>query len=95
MRPHTWSKPKPLVNVAGKTSFEHLMDLFDTVPDPKRTEFVFIVGPYLGETQIPAFVREHYPDLTTHYVVQGDERTIPRAVPGAPVSHRPDGDDLL
>ena len=25
MRPHTWSKPKPLVSVAGKTSFEHLM----------------------------------------------------------------------
>jgi glucose-1-phosphate thymidylyltransferase len=72
MRPHTWSKPKPLVNVAGKTSFEHLMDLFDTLPDPKRTEFIFIVGPYLGETQIPAFVKEHYPDITAHYVVQGE-----------------------
>jgi len=72
MRPHTWSKPKPLVNVAGKTSFEHLMDLFDTLPDPKRTEFIFIVGPYLGETQIPAFVKEHYPEITAHYVVQGE-----------------------
>jgi glucose-1-phosphate thymidylyltransferase len=72
MRPHTWSKPKPLVSVAGKTSFEHLMDLFDTLPDLKRTEFVFIVGPYLGETQIPAFVKEHYPDITAHYVVQGE-----------------------
>jgi glucose-1-phosphate thymidylyltransferase len=72
MRPHTWSKPKPLVGVAGKTSFEHLMDLFDTLPDPKRTEFIFIVGPYLGETQIPAFVKEHYPDITAHFVVQGE-----------------------
>jgi len=72
MRPHTWSKPKPLVSVAGKTSFEHLMDLFDTLPDPKRTEFVFIVGPYLGETQIPNFVQERYPDITAHYVVQGE-----------------------
>lgn len=72
MRPHTWSKPKPLVSVAGKTSFEHLMDLFETLPDPKRTEYIFIVGPYLGEMQIPAFVEQHYPDITAHYVVQGE-----------------------
>jgi glucose-1-phosphate thymidylyltransferase len=72
MRPHTWSKPKPLISVAGKTSFEHLMDLFETLPEPDRTEFIFIVGPYLGETQIPAFVKEHYPDISAHYVVQGE-----------------------
>jgi glucose-1-phosphate thymidylyltransferase len=72
MRPHTWSKPKPLVSVAGKTSFEHLMDLFKTLPEPDRTEFIFIVGPYLGETQIPAFIDKHYPDITAHYVVQGE-----------------------
>ena len=45
MRPHTWSKPKPLVAVAGKTSLEHLMDLFETLPEPDRTEYIFIVGP--------------------------------------------------
>jgi len=72
MRPHTWSKPKPLVGVAGKTSFEHLMDLFETLPDPDRTEYVFIVGPYLGETQIPAFIEEHYPDIKAHCIVQGE-----------------------
>jgi glucose-1-phosphate thymidylyltransferase len=72
MRPHTWSKPKPLVGVAGKTSFEHLMDLFTTLPEPNRTEYIFIVGPYLGETQIPAFVKEHFPNITAHYVVQGE-----------------------
>ena len=72
MRPHTWSKPKPLVSVAGKTSFEHLMDLFKTLPEPDRTEFIFIVGPYLGETQIPAFVQKRYPDITAHFVVQGE-----------------------
>jgi glucose-1-phosphate thymidylyltransferase len=72
MRPHTWSKPKPLVSVAGKTSFEHLMDLFDSLPEPNRAEYIFIVGPYLGEMQIPTFVKEHYPDLTAHFVVQGE-----------------------
>jgi len=70
MRPHTWSKPKPLVSVAGKTSLEHLMDMFKTLPDPANVEYVFIVGPFLGELQIPAFIKENYPDLKAHYVVQ-------------------------
>ncbi|GAB1470377.1 sugar phosphate nucleotidyltransferase [Chloroflexota bacterium] len=70
MRPHTWSKPKPLVSVAGKTSLEHLMDMFKSLPDPDNAEFIFIVGPHLGETQVPAFIKENYPNLNAHYVVQ-------------------------
>ena len=70
MRPHTWSKPKPLVSVAGKTSLEHLMDMFKTLPDLNNAEFIFIVGPYLGELQVPSFIKENYPNLKAHYVVQ-------------------------
>jgi len=70
MRPHTWSKPKPLVTVAGKTSLEHLMDMFVSLPDPANVEYVFIIGPYLGEQQIPPFIEAHYPDISAHFVVQ-------------------------
>jgi glucose-1-phosphate thymidylyltransferase len=70
MRPQTWSKPKPLVSVAGKTALEHLMDMFKTLPDPDHVEYVFILGSYLGELQIPAFIKEKYPFIKAHYVVQ-------------------------
>ena len=70
MRPHTWSKPKPLVSVAGKTSLEHVMDMFKTLPDPENVEYIFILGPYLGEMQVPSFIKENYPQLKAHYVVQ-------------------------
>lgn len=74
MRPHTWSKPKPLVGVAGRTALDYLMDMFKTVPASMRMEFIFVLGPNLGELQIPPFIAEHYPDLRAHYVLQSEMR---------------------
>ncbi len=72
LRPHTWSKPKPLVALAGRTVLDYVVDMFKTVPDPSRVEFVFITG-LMGE-QINDHMRENYPDLNVRYVVQPEMR---------------------
>ncbi len=52
LRPHTYSRPKPLVNVAGKPVLAHVLD---GMADLKFEEIVFVVG-YLGD-QIQAYVK--------------------------------------
>ena len=68
LRPHTWSKPKPLVQVGGKTVFAHLLDSFKTLPDPDNVELIFIVG-YLGD-QVRSYMEEYFPKIKANYVVQ-------------------------
>jgi len=80
MRPHTFSKPKPLVSVAGKTSLEHVMDMFKTLPDSQNVEYVFIVGPFLGEQQVPEYIKENFPEIKAHYVVQHEMKGQSHAV---------------
>ena len=78
VHPQTWSKPKPLVGVAGRATLDYLLDTFQSVPDlstgtsqpPEKAEYVIILGPFLGETQIPAYMKEHYPGYQIHYVLQ-------------------------
>ena len=66
LRPHTWSKPKPLVSVAGKAVLGHVLDMFSDVPDIE--EIIFIVG-YLGE-QAEAYMAEHYAQVSTQFIIQ-------------------------
>ena len=68
LRPHTWSKPKPLLSLAGKTTLDYVLDQFASVPDSFATEYVFILG-NMGE-QIRDYMQQHHPDKTVHYVVQ-------------------------
>lgn len=64
LRPHTYSKPKPLVNVAGKPVLGHVLDMLKGLD---VEDVVFITG-YLGE-QIEEYVRANYP-LPAHFVEQ-------------------------
>jgi glucose-1-phosphate thymidylyltransferase len=70
LRPHTWSKPKQLVSVAGKTVLDHVLYSLSTLPNPQDIELISIVG-YLGE-QIEEHLQTHYPNLKAHYVIQED-----------------------
>lgn len=72
LRPHTWSKPKQLISVAGKAVLDHVLDSLSTIPGNLEVELINIVG-YLGD-QIAAHMKEHYPQLKTHYVVQDNPR---------------------
>jgi len=69
LRPLTWSKPKPLVSLAGKTVFDHVLNMFRTVPNFEDVEFVFILGPTMGD-QIKEHVANNYPDWHVDYAVQ-------------------------
>lgn len=55
LRPQTYTRPKPLINVAGKPMLGHIIDKFADLP---VEEFIFVVG-YLGE-QIEQYVKSSY-----------------------------------
>jgi len=64
LRPHTHTKPKPLLQVAGKTVLDHVLD---RLKDLDIQEVVFVVG-HLGD-QIRDHVEANY-DFATTYVEQ-------------------------
>ena len=64
LRPQTWSKPKPLLNVAGRPVLGHVLDKFLPL-DPERV--VCITG-WLGD-QIETYIAKNY-RLPASYVVQ-------------------------
>jgi len=66
LRPHTYSKAKPLLPVAGKPVLAHLLDRFQGLD---VEEYIFIVG-YLGE-QIEEYVEANH-DLPARYVLQAE-----------------------
>lgn len=75
LRPHTYTQPKALIPLAGKTV---LSIIIDQLKNAGLTEFVFIVG-YLGD-KIQDYVKTTYPFLQTHFVYQNDRQGIGHAL---------------
>jgi glucose-1-phosphate thymidylyltransferase len=75
LRPHSYTQPKALIPLAGKTV---LSIIIDQMLEAGINEFVFIVG-YLGD-KIRDYVKAKYPDLKAHYVQQIDRQGIGHAI---------------
>jgi glucose-1-phosphate thymidylyltransferase len=75
LRPHTYSVPKVLLNVAGKPILGHILD---RLTDEGITEATIVVG-YLGE-MIQEFVRSAYPALRVDYVEQEEALGLGHAI---------------
>ena len=65
LRPHTFTKPKSLVRVAGKTVLQHVIDGLAKVD---VEEYVIITDK--NGNVIKQYVDEHYPDIKCTYVTQ-------------------------
>lgn len=75
LRPHSYTQPKALIPLAGKTV---LSIIIDQLREAGLNEFVFIVG-YLGD-KIRDYVKANYPDLQAHYVQQIDRQGVGHAI---------------
>lgn len=75
LRPHTYTQPKALIPLAGKTI---LSIIVDQLTEAGINEFIFIVG-YLGE-KIQDYVKEKYPGLQAHFVYQSERHGIGHAI---------------
>lgn len=65
LRPHTYTRPKPLIDVAGKPALGHLLDKLSILSDVE--EYIFVVG-YLGD-QIEEYVTQNY-HFTARFIEQ-------------------------
>ncbi|GFO66758.1 nucleotidyltransferase [Geomonas limicola] len=89
LRPHTHTKAKSLVHVAGKTVLEHIISRLVPLG---ASEFLFITDENGGQVQ--EFMSSTFPELTCRYLVQKERRGPAHAVSLA-APHVGPGEDLL
>ena len=73
LRPLTWSRPKPLVSLAGKTIIDHVIDICRSIPNYEEAEFIFSINPEM-ETQIKAHMARFYPDMKVSFPIDYEMR---------------------
>lgn len=78
LRPWTWSKPKPLINMAGRTSLDYLLDEFKSLEGVFDLEYIFIISPTGWD--IKKFMEKNYPTTAAKYVVQEEMRGQSHAI---------------
>jgi glucose-1-phosphate thymidylyltransferase len=75
LRPHTYTQPKALIPLAGKTI---LSIIIDQLVEAGIREYVLVVG-YLGD-KIQDYVKEHYPEYKFHFVQQNERFGLGHAI---------------
>ena len=75
LRPHTYTQPKALIPMAGKTI---LSVIVDALLASGVKEYIFIIG-YLGD-KIQDYISKTYPDLACTFVTQNDRRGTGHAI---------------
>lgn len=89
LRPHTHTKAKSLVQVAGKTVLEHIVERVLTID---AEELIFITDE--NGSQIERFMEHHFPELNCSYIVQ-KERLGPAHAVALASPRIAAGDDVL
>jgi glucose-1-phosphate thymidylyltransferase len=75
LRPHTYTQPKALIPIAGKTILSFIVD---QLHEAGINEFIFIIG-YLGD-KIEDYVRTTYPNLNCHFIEQSERQGTGHAI---------------
>lgn len=75
LRPHTYTQPKALIPIAGKTV---LSIIVEQLQDAGVHEFIFITG-YLGE-KIQDYIKDTFPTINSTFVNQGERQGLGHAI---------------
>src|SRR5690606_6430821 len=75
LRPHTYTQPKALIPMAGKTV---LGVILDALIDERIDEYIFVIG-YLGD-KIQDYITSTYSHLKCSFVTQNDRRGTGHAI---------------
>jgi len=89
LRPHTHTKAKSLVHVAGKTVLQHIIERLQRAD---VEEYIFITDE--NGQQIANFMDLKFPELKCHYLIQRERLGPAHAVALAAPEVKP-GDDIL